>query len=133
LQQKLADENVSIDIAKNVEAYIATLITLPAAPVLKEGVLRAYAKGFQGVFEVMTAISGLGLLSSLLIASRPMDEALDSEHVLDIGEKENGACLPAMAFRKSLPDCPQYIEAFGGTFGDSFIGILVFSDAGAVE
>jgi hypothetical protein len=90
MQRELANENIPTDIAKNAEAYIATLITLSATSPLKRGVLRAYVKGFQGVFEVMTAISGLGLISSLLIASRPLDEALDSDHVLEFSEKEKG-------------------------------------------
>jgi hypothetical protein len=90
MERELAHENISTDIAKNAEAYIATLVTLSASSALKKGVLRAYVKGFQAVFAVMTAISVLGLFSSFLIASRPMDESLDSGHVLEIGEKKKG-------------------------------------------
>lgn len=93
MQQELANEHIPIDIAKNAEAYIAILTTLPATSALKQGVLRAYVRGFQGVFEVMTVISGLGLLSSLLIASRTMDEAIDSEHVLENGDNEKAPKL----------------------------------------
>jgi hypothetical protein len=82
MAHKLGDLSLPVEIAKNAEAYVAILKTLAATDPARSGILQAYVHGFKGVFQVLTAISGIGLLSSLLIKHHDMNKVLKSSYRL---------------------------------------------------
>lgn len=89
VKKHLADLGLLItDVAADTESFVATLKTLPKSSPEYQNYILAYAKSFENVFEVLTAIAGLAGLLSLLIKKFSMDRELDSEHVLRQGEKE---------------------------------------------
>lgn len=82
MAQKLGDLSLPVEIAINAEAYIAILKTMAATDPARIGILQAYVHGFKGVFEVMTGISGIGLLASLFIKHHDMNKVLQSSYRL---------------------------------------------------
>jgi hypothetical protein len=80
---KLHNLGLPTEIAKQSESFLAVLKTLPTNSTFKLGILQSYAKGTQGVFAVMTALSGVGMLLSFLIAKHSMHQHLQSDHVLE--------------------------------------------------
>lgn len=82
MAHKLGELSLPVEVAKNAEAYIAILKTLAATDPIRNGILQAYVQGFKGVFEVLTGISGVGLLASLLIKHHDMNKILKSSYRL---------------------------------------------------
>ena len=80
MAQKLADVALPVEISRNAEAYIAILQTMAATDSARIGILQAYVHGFKGVFAVLTGVSGIGLLSSLLIKHHDMNNILKSTY-----------------------------------------------------
>ena len=79
LSNTLRKNQLDRTIAANAESYIATLNAMPNDSPVRVAVQRAYTKGFQGVFEVMTGISALGLICSLGIAHYSLDRHNNAE------------------------------------------------------
>lgn len=80
---RLASLGLPTKIAKDAEGYIAVVKTLSTANPLKVGVLDGYVGGVKGVFEMLTAVSGVGLLISLFIRRQSMDHILASKYKLE--------------------------------------------------
>ena len=85
----LNDLGLPVEVAKNAEAFVSTLKSFPVRSALRNSYVLAYDRSFRNVFETITGITCLGLLSSLMIKSHTMDKKLASEHVLR-REKERG-------------------------------------------
>jgi MFS family permease len=82
MAQKLHELSLPIEIEKNAEAYIAILKTMAPTDPARIVILEAYVHGFKAVFQVMTGISGIGLLASLLIKHHDMNKVLQSNYRL---------------------------------------------------
>jgi MFS family permease len=82
MAQKLHELSLPIEIEKNAEAYIAILKTMAPTDPARIAILEAYVHGFKAVFQVMTGISGIGLLASLLIKHHDMNKVLTSNYRL---------------------------------------------------
>ena len=82
MRRKLQSLGLPQEIAFDAEGYLATLGTLPADSVFKQGILKAYTSGCRGVFVALTAISGFGLVLSFFIKHFSLDQKLESKHVL---------------------------------------------------
>jgi hypothetical protein len=80
MAQKLEALSLPTEISKNAEAYIAILKTMAPTDPVRIGVIEAYVHGFKGIFRVLTAISGAGLLASLFIKHHDMNKILDSAY-----------------------------------------------------
>ncbi|KAK2781165.1 hypothetical protein FQN53_000776 [Emmonsiellopsis sp. PD_33] len=80
MSHKLGSLGLPTEIAKNAEGYIEILHGLPADSPLKIGVTESYVKGIQGVFAVMTALSGLAMFLSPLIGSYSLNKDLEPAH-----------------------------------------------------
>jgi len=80
MAQKLEALSLPIEISRNAEAYIAILKTMAPTDPARIGIMEAYVHGFKGIFEVLAAISGVGLLASLLIKHHDMNKILDSTY-----------------------------------------------------
>lgn len=83
MSEKLVELSLPVEIAKNAEAFVAHLMTLAASDPVRIGALQAYVHGFQGVFAVLTGMTGLGLLAALFIKHHNMDKILESSHKLE--------------------------------------------------
>ena len=84
MAHRLRDLYLYADIAKIAEGYIDSLEKLETTnPVSAHGVTEAYVHGFQGVYIIMTAISGLGLIATSFIKHHSMDVILVSRYQLD--------------------------------------------------
>ncbi|KAI4600375.1 hypothetical protein KJ359_000729 [Pestalotiopsis sp. 9143b] len=79
---KLGWQGLPTDIAYNSEGYVPTLHGLPDGDPTKGAILEAYVFGFQGVWKVFLAISGIAFFSSFLIRPSNLDRANESEHKL---------------------------------------------------
>jgi predicted MFS family arabinose efflux permease len=82
MSKALQNYGLPTELAANAEGYISTLKTLPASA-QKDLILKAYAQGLQGVFEVLTGIGGLGIIATVFIPHRSMDRPLESDHTLN--------------------------------------------------
>jgi MFS family permease len=81
---KLGQMGLETDIAKNAESYVSVLWRLEATnPSAAKYVVKAYSRGFWGVFVLMLGLTGLGLVMSLCVKHRAMDKRLDSQYTLD--------------------------------------------------
>ena len=69
-------------IATEAESYITQLVTLPADSPHRIAVSWAYNQAFQSLFQLMTGVSGLGLLLSFTLRSASLDKTLASAHEL---------------------------------------------------
>lgn len=88
LSSYLSDSGLPTVIATNAESFITELVSLPATSVERIAVTQAYQKAFHSLFEVMTGISGLGLILSFTLRSASLDKVLASAHSLR--DKERG-------------------------------------------
>lgn len=79
---KLGWQGLPTDIAYNSEGYVPTLHGLPDGDPTKGAILDAYVFGFQGVWKVFLAISGIAFFSSFFIRPSDLDRANESEHKL---------------------------------------------------
>ena len=84
----LRELGLPIEVAQNAEAFVATLNSLPVGSTLSNRYILAYARSFSNVFETLTAITALGLISSFMIKGHSMDKKLTSEHVIRKKKKE---------------------------------------------
>lgn len=91
LKKHLADLGLLTTVATDAEGFVARLRALPQGSPGYQNYIFAYAKSFENVFEVLTAVAALAGLLSLLIKKFSMDKKLDSEHVLRQGKKETSA------------------------------------------
>ncbi|KAG5291956.1 MFS multidrug transporter [Histoplasma ohiense] len=94
MSKRLSVLGLPTNIAKNAEAYIEVLHTLPANSFFKINIIECYVTGIQGVFTVMTGFSGLAMFLSFLIAKHSMDKDLEDESV-------------SIEYKKPLPDRPM--------------------------
>jgi MFS family permease len=82
MSNRLEELGLPTQIAHDAEGFIRALHTLAMNDPTRIGALKAYVEGFHGVFEVITGISGLGLLASLVIKRHSMDKILESRYSL---------------------------------------------------
>jgi MFS family permease len=82
MSQELERQGLSSEIAVDAEGYVAVLRTMAVTDPVREGAMRAYVHGFNGVFQVLTGISAIGLIASLFIRHHGMDKALESSYKL---------------------------------------------------
>lgn len=87
LSQNLADAGLPASIAKDAESYVAVLNAMPKDSSMYHQLIQAYTSSFRTVWEIMTAISGLGLVFSLGIAHYSLDREHDSRHKLNRGDR----------------------------------------------
>lgn len=80
MSDKLAQLSQPTDLAHHAEGFITQLRTLRRDDPVRQAILLAYNHGFIGVSLVMTAISAVGLLSSLIIKKHSMDKILETKH-----------------------------------------------------
>jgi Fungal trichothecene efflux pump (TRI12) len=81
MSDKLEQLSLPTDIAHHAESFIPQLkIMLGKEEPTGNAILQAYNHGFRGIFVVMTAVSAIGLLSSLVIRKHSMDKILESKH-----------------------------------------------------
>src|SRR5271163_963036 len=62
MSQELGRQGLSPEIAVDAEGYVAVLRTMAVTDPVREGAMRAYVHGFNGVFQVLTGISAIGLI-----------------------------------------------------------------------
>lgn len=79
---KLQWLGLSTEIAKNAEAFISQLQSMPASPE-KTQILDSYVYGFKGVYCVYLGISGVAFFISLLIKHYDMNKELRTDHQLE--------------------------------------------------
>ncbi|CAD6594282.1 MAG: hypothetical protein ASARMPREDX12_008559 [Alectoria sarmentosa] len=91
LKKHLSDLALLTTVATDAEGFVAKLQTLPKSSSEYQKYVLAYAKSFENVFKVLTAVAGLTRLLNLLTKHFSMDKKLDSEHVLRQGKKEKSA------------------------------------------
>lgn len=91
LKKHLSSLALLVTVATDAEGFVARLQALPKISPEYQKYVFAYAKSFENVFEVLTAVAGMAGLLSLLIKQFSMDKKLDSEHVLRQGKKESSA------------------------------------------
>src|SRR5205809_4670666 len=82
LVSSLVNADLPADIARHATGYVEVIKGLPAESEYKQAVIGAYVEAFRGVYEILTALSFVGGLSSLLIDFHSLDRELDSNHVL---------------------------------------------------
>jgi MFS family permease len=80
MSKKLVQVSQPTSIAHHAEGFIPKLKMLRRDDPSRDAILQAYNHGFLGVYVVMTAISALGLLSSLVIRKHSMDKILETKH-----------------------------------------------------
>jgi len=78
---KLVQLELPVEIARDAESYIVTLMSLPASP-FKTHVIEAYVYGLHGVYGTLCGIAGLASFLSLFLKHFDMNKDLDSEHRL---------------------------------------------------
>ncbi|KAI5202056.1 putative efflux pump antibiotic resistance protein [Aureobasidium subglaciale] len=81
LSRRLRHFGLSIELAENVEVYVALLRSAPASAektLMKDMINWA----FQRLFAIICGISGLGMAISVLIGSYSLDKELDSQYVI---------------------------------------------------
>jgi hypothetical protein len=75
-------------IAKDAEAYVATLKRMPKADKFRTEITKAYAEAFHTVFIVLTTVSAAGLVITILgIKDHTMDKSIETEHRLQHHQK----------------------------------------------
>jgi Fungal trichothecene efflux pump (TRI12) len=83
MSDKLAESSLPTSIAHHAESFVARLKKMDSQDPTRQLILDAYCYGFQGVYTVMTAVSAIGLLSSLIIRKHSMDKILVSKHKIE--------------------------------------------------
>ena len=91
LKKHLAELRLLTSVATDAEGFVVNLKALPKTSPQYQNFILAYAKSFDNLFEVLTALAGLAGLLSLLIEEFSMDKELNSKHVLRQGKKETSA------------------------------------------
>jgi Major Facilitator Superfamily len=86
LASHLADLKLPTEVAKNAEAFVSTLKSLPLQSTQRMAYTAAYGSSFKNMFEVLVGIASLGGILSLFIGHASMDKPLDSEHVFKRNE-----------------------------------------------
>jgi hypothetical protein len=81
LSLKLSWDGLPEDIAKNAEAFVSKLWTMPDGPE-KSAILDAYVFGFKGVYAVYVGVAGAAFFASLLIKQYDMNKDIVTEHKL---------------------------------------------------
>jgi hypothetical protein len=79
---KLVQLGLPVEIAKNAEAYIRVIKTLPMDSIYKDNVLESYVYGLRGVYGVYCGMAGLAGIASLFIGHFDLNKELSSEHKL---------------------------------------------------
>jgi len=74
--------NLPVEVASNAEAFVTTLLALPQDSIERQGYISAYSDSFKRIFEVLTAIAGLGLCLTLGIKNYSMNKRQESEHIV---------------------------------------------------
>lgn len=87
LSQNLANAGLPTLIAKDAESYVAVLNAMSKDSSMYHQLVQAYTASFRTVWEIMTAVSGLGLVFSLGIAHYSLDREHDSRHKLNRGDR----------------------------------------------
>lgn len=80
---KLIQFDLPVEIARNAEAYISILHTLPPESLMKAQVLDSFMYGLRGVFGLCCGIAGLAGILSLAIRHFNLDKELETEHKLE--------------------------------------------------
>ena len=101
MKQKLVQLNLPTSIARNAEAYIQVLRTMPQSSE-KDNILAAYVYGFRGVYTFYTAIAGAAFVVTLFIKHYSMDKELQTEHHL----QENWISRMAQQYESSQSGRP---------------------------
>lgn len=78
----LTDVGLPTSIARDAEGYVAVLQAMSKDSLMYQQLVHAYSDAFKTIWEILTAISVLGLVSSLGIAHYPLDRKYDSRHRL---------------------------------------------------
>jgi MFS family permease len=78
---KLAQFELPVEIARDAESYIVTLVSLPASP-FKTHVLESYVYGVHGVYGALCGLAGVAGLLSLFIKHFDMNKELEGTHTL---------------------------------------------------
>ena len=81
-KKHLGELQLPTQVAGDAQGSMVGLKALPRNSSEYQAYILAYAEAFKVVFEVLTAIAGLGAILSLLNREYTMDKTLDSEHVL---------------------------------------------------
>jgi hypothetical protein len=81
LAAHLAQLKLPTEVAKNAEAFVSTLKSLPLQSSQRMAFTLAYSSSFKNMFEVLVGIASLGGILSLFIGHASMDKPLESEHV----------------------------------------------------
>ena len=80
---KLGQLGLPVAIADDAEGYVEVLQSLAPTDPNRVAALVAYVAGFRGVFEVLTAVSAVGLVVSLMIRHFGLGHILESNFKLD--------------------------------------------------
>ena len=81
-KKHLGERQLPTQVANDAQGFIVDLKALRRHSPEYQAYILAYADAFKVVFQVLTAVAGLGAVLSLLIKEYTMDRKLDSEHVL---------------------------------------------------
>lgn len=82
LSHHLTDVGLPASIARDAEGYVAVLQAMSKDSLMYQQLVHAYSDAFKTVWEILTAISVLGLVLSLGIAHYSLDRKYDSRHKL---------------------------------------------------
>jgi MFS family permease len=95
LNTHLRGLGLDVSVARDAEAFVSTLQAMGDKDVVKARYVSAYVRSFQNMWEVLTALSVLGLLSSALIEAHTMDRKLDNAHLVR-GKRKSQASMSAI-------------------------------------
>lgn len=82
LSHQLTDVDLPASIARDAEGYVAVLQAMSKDSLMYQQLVHAYSDAFKTIWEILTAISVLGLVLSLGIAHYSLDRKYDSRHKL---------------------------------------------------
>jgi hypothetical protein len=82
MKLKLEQYGLSAEIARNAEAYISVLHTLPDGSVFKSKVIESYVYGLRGVYGLFCGLAGVAGLTCLIIRHFDLNKELETEHKL---------------------------------------------------
>jgi len=82
MKLKLEQLGLPVEIARNAEAYISVLHTLPDDSAFKGKILESYVYGLRGVFGLLCGLAGVAGLTSLIIRHFDLNKELETEHML---------------------------------------------------
>lgn len=105
-KKHLGELQLPTQVADDAQGFMISLKALPRNSSEYQAYILAYADAFKVVFEVLTAVAGLGAILSLLIKEYTMDKKLDSEHVL----RREKAVIPEAREETSEAKAVDYIQ-----------------------